>query len=254
MDALAVICADTRAEVARRRLADPTPTWPAEPPRPFVHALRAAPGVALIAEIKQRSPSGGDIRPGFDPATLARDYARAGACCLSVLTDRPHFGGDPAHLRAARAATALPVLRKDFMLDPWQIAESRAMGADCVLLIMAALDDALAAELEDAATALGMAVLAEVHDRSELDRALHLRTELIGLNNRNLKTLKTDLATTTDLARHVPPDRLVVTESGIRTPEDVRAVRLAGACAMLVGESLLRQPDVCAATAALLAA
>ena len=254
MDALAAICADTRVEVARRRAANPAPALPDDAPRPFATALKASPGIALIAEIKQRSPSGGDIRPNFDPAALARDYARAGASCLSVLTDAPYFGGDPAHLRAARAATALPVLRKDFMLDPWQIAESRAMGADCILLILAVLDDALAAELEDAAMGLGMAVLAEVHDRAELDRALRLRTELIGLNNRNLKTLRTDLATTAELGQHVSPGRLVVTESGIRTKEHVTAVRRAGARAMLVGESLLRQPDVSAAAAALLAA
>ena len=253
-DALAAICADTRAEVTRRRTATPTPVVPDEKPRPFVEALKAAPGIALIAEIKQRSPSGGSIRPVFDPAALACDYARAGASCLSVLTDGPYFGGDPAHLRAARAATGLPVLRKDFTVDPWQVAESRAMGADCVLLIMAALDDRLAAELEAAAMELGMAVLAEAHDRAELDRALRLRTELIGINNRNLKTLRTDIATTTELARHVPADRLVVAESGIRTSEDVAAVRRAGARAMLVGESLLRQPDVAAAAAALLAA
>ena len=253
-DALTAICADTRAEVARRRAATPSPARPGTSPRPFAAALTAVPGMALIAEIKRQSPSGGLIRLAFDPAALACDYARAGAACLSVLTDGPHFGGDPAHLRAARDAVALPVLRKDFMVDPWQVAESRAMGADCILLILAALDDVLAAELEDAAATLGMAVLAEVHDRAELDRALRLRTGLIGINNRNLKTLRTDLSTTAELARHVPPERVVVSESGIRTPGDVAAVRRAGARAMLVGESLLRQPDVAAAAAALLAA
>ena len=252
-DVLVAICGDTRAEVARRRRASPSPALPDAPARPFVAALKHAGPVALIAEIKRQSPSGGLIRAVFDPAALARDYAAAGAACLSVLTDGPHFGGSGADLAAAREAVALPVLRKDFMLDPWQVRESRAMGADCILLILAALDDGLAAEMEHAATELGMAVLAEVHDRVELDRALRLRTELIGVNNRNLRTLRTDVATTAELARHVPAERLLVTESGIKAPADVRVAQKAGARAMLVGESLLRQADVTAAARALLA-
>ena len=252
-DALATICADTRAETARRRAANPHPTPSSDAPRGFARALQR-PTIGLIAEIKRASPSGGPIRPGADPAQLARDYQDAGAACLSVLTDGPHFGGATADLIAARSAVNLPVLRKDFMLDPWQIAESRAMGADCVLLILAVLDDAVAAEMEDAAMGLGMDVLAEVHDRAELDRALRLRTTLIGINNRNLKTLQTDLATTMELAPHVPPGRTIVAESGIRTAADVVRLRSAGARAILVGESLLRQADLAGATRALLAA
>ncbi len=254
-DVLARICADTRAETKRRKaaasLADlEARAAQAEPPRGFAAALRRradAFGVALIAEIKRASPSGGDIRPDFDPASLAREYAAGGAASLSVLTDKPYFQGDAAHLTAARGAVTLPVLRKDFMLDPWQIAESRAMGADCVLLILAALEDGQAAELEDAAASFGMSVLAEVHDAHELERALRLRTELVGINNRNLKTLRTDLATTEVLARHVPGDRLLVAESGIASAADVRRLTGVGARCFLVGESLLRKPDVAAA-------
>ena len=252
-DALAAICADTRSETARRRAATPNPALASDAPRGFSRTLRG-PAVALIAEIKRISPSGGAIRPGADPVQLARDYQAAGAACLSVLTDGPHFGGSSADLVSVRAAVQLPVLRKDFMLDPWQVLESRAMGADCVLLILAALDDTLAAELEAAAEECGMDVLAEVHDRAELERALRLRTPLIGINNRNLKTLQTDLATTIELAPHVPPGRTIVAESGIRTAADVARLRAAGARAMLVGESLLRQSDLVAATRALLAA
>jgi indole-3-glycerol phosphate synthase len=259
-DALARICADTRVETARRSSATGIAAMEAriaasaDRPRGFAQALRraAAGAIGLIAEIKKASPSGGLIRPQFDPPALAHAYRDGGATCLSVLTDTPHFQGQTAHLVAARAAVSLPVLRKDFMLDPWQITESRLMGADGILLILAALSDAQAAELEAAAVALGMDVLAEVHDRAELDRALRLRTELIGINNRNLKTLKTDLATTEELATHLPGGHLLVAESGIRTHADIVRLQAAGARALLVGESLMRQDDVTAATRSLL--
>ena len=260
-DALAQICGDTLAEVHRRRAETPIAALAhridarRHPTRGFGHALKHSVGAGrygLIAEIKRASPSAGVIRPDFDPEALARIYADAGATCLSVLTDKPYFEGDAEHLRAARAAVALPVLRKDFMLDPWQIYESRLMGADCVLLILAALTDAQARELEILARALDMDVLAEVHNRVELDRALGLETQLIGINNRNLKTLRTDLETTSELAPHVPSDRFLIAESGIRTHADVLRLAEAGASCFLVGESLLRQPDVGAATRALL--
>ena len=259
-DVLARICADTRAETARRQRGASLAVLRARiaaaaPARGFVHALRqaaASRGFGLIAEIKKASPSGGLIRRDFDAAALAVAYRDGGATCLSVLTDTPHFHGDTADLLAARAAVLVPVLRKDFILDPWQVYESRAMGADCVLLILAALDDARAVELETAAADLGMDVLAEVHDRAELERALRLRTPLIGINNRDLKTLRTDLATTEALAAALPADRFLVAESGIRTYADITRLAKAGARAFLVGESLLRQADVTAATRALL--
>jgi indole-3-glycerol phosphate synthase len=260
-DILQRICATKRADVARAKAARPLAeveraARAAPPPRGFLDALEravAAGRYGLIAEIKRASPSAGLIRGDFDPAKLAQAYAAGGATCLSVLTDEPYFQGKAEHLVAARSAVALPVLRKDFMLEPYQIAESRAMGADCVLLILAALEDAEAAELEAAAEGFGLSVLAEVHDRSQLDRALRLKTRLIGINNRNLKTLKVDLATTEELCRDLPPDRLVVCESGLHTPSDLARMAKIGARCFLVGESLMRQADVEAATRALLA-
>ena len=227
----------------------------ASPPRGFAHALRttAAGGrFALIAEMKRKSPSGGEIRPGFDPAEIARLYQTAGAACLSVLTDTPYFGGIDDDLRAARAAVPLPALRKDFMIDPYQIAESRALGADCILLIVAALDDIQLRELLDEARRWRMDALIEVHDEDELDRALTLGGDFIGINNRNLKTLTTSLETFERLAPRVPADKLLVAESGLRDTADLRRMAKARAGAFLVGESLLRQPDLVGATRALL--
>ncbi|WP_149538109.1 indole-3-glycerol phosphate synthase TrpC [Siccirubricoccus phaeus] len=258
-DTLARILADKYEEVRQRAAAQPQSELEraardAPPPRDFIRALCGAVAdgrVGLIAEIKRASPSGGLIRDPFDPPALARAYAEGGATCLSVLTDAPYFQGAPEDLKAARAACELPVLRKDFMVHPWQVYEARAMGADCILLIMAALADVQAEELEDLAHSLDMAVLVEVHDERELERALGLNSRLIGINNRNLKTLKTDIATTEKLAPLVPADRIPVAESGIRTPEDVRRMSVAGARCILVGEHLMRQQDVTAAAKAL---
>jgi indole-3-glycerol phosphate synthase len=246
------ICAATRAHVERLKQAKSLAALEAEakhasPPRGFARALQARitkGGIALIAEIKKASPSAGVIRAEYSPASIARAYESAGAACLSVLTDIAYFEGRNEDLIEACAASALPVLRKDFMLDVWQVVEARAIGADCILLIMAALDDARAAELHAAAVDYGMDVLIECHDRAELDRALKLPSGLIGINNRNLKSLKTDLAVTEELARHVPQGRILVSESGIATAADIARLRRAGAHAFLVGESLLKQGDV----------
>lgn len=259
-DVLARICAVKREHIARRKIELPLArllaSLPAELPRGFAGALARAHAEGrfpLIAEIKKASPSKGLIRADFDPPTLARAYLAGGAACLSVLTDEPFFQGRDEYLAAARAAAPLPALRKDFLLDPWQVAESRMLGADCVLLIMACLEDVAATELAAAATELGMDVLVEVHDEAEMERALRLPGTLLGVNNRNLKTLAVDLAVFERLARLAPRERLLVAESGLYTHDDLLRMAAAGARAFLVGGSLMREPDVTAATRRLLA-
>ena len=255
------ICDDKREHIARckseRPMAQVEAAAEAQPaPRGFLNALRAHQGqgrYGLITEIKKASPSKGLIRADFDPPSLARAYAAGGASCLSVLTDEPYFQGADAYLVAARAAVDLPVLRKDFMLDPYQVVEARGLGADCILLIMAALSDDQARELESLAFELGMDVLIEVHDLEELERAkTHLKSELIGVNNRNLKTLDVDLATTEACAAALPEGCLAVSESGLGGPEDLARMARAGCRSFLIGESLMRQDDVATAVRSLL--
>ena len=228
----------------------------AEPTRGFRDALSraAATGYGLIAEIKKASPSKGLIREDFDPAGLAAAYAAGGASCLSVLTHTPYFQGRDRDLAAARRAADCPILRKDFMLDPYQVFEAREMGADCILLIMAAVDDDAARALEDTAEGLGLDVLIEVHDEVELDRAARLRSRLIGINNRDLATLSVDLATTERLAGRMPGDALAVSESGLSAPADLDRMAAAGVRCFLIGEALMRQDDVAAATRDLMGA
>lgn len=259
MSVLDKICADKQEHVARKkhnlplhdleRLLEKTP-----PSRPFITQLRefADKGTALITEVKKASPSKGVIRADFDPVQIATTYQVGGAACLSVLTDEPYFQGSDEYFKAVREKTGIPMLRKDFMIDPYQIYESRLLGADCILLIMACLDNSLATDLYALSVQLGMDVLIEVHDGEELERALRLNPQMVGVNNRNLKTLDVDLATGLDLARLIPDTVLKVAESGISTVQEIACFKEAGYSAFLVGESLMREDDVTAAVRKLL--